>query len=145
MNKFLALILALALPITVAAADTQYFRYDTSTRSWNPVKLIDNGDGTFSEQVSIVGGVVGATGAYKLISKESTSAPDSITFNGDATSWAFEVRGGSATFTVAGGSVTSVVSGVIGSDFNPIATDPVMSMISLEAGATAQMIIDGGQ
>jgi len=147
MRKYLALVMLVLLPLTAYSADTSYFRYDAEAKVWNKIKLIDNGDGTFSEQTSPAGLV---TGTYTLQSKEAFSAPDSLTLTGTGTSWMFEVRNGSATFTVAGSSSTSVVaagggSAAISGNFMPTTTNPTISLTFLQAGATAQLILTGGQ
>jgi len=148
MKRFFAILVALAFPILALAADTSYLRYNASDNSWNSVKLIDNEDGTFSEGVA--GSIsIGVSGTFKQIASE-LYAPGSITYNGTATSWLFEVRGGSCSFTVAGSSSTTLVplSGGVASMsgvFNPPAISPILDMTFLQAGATAQLVMAGGQ
>lgn len=147
MKRYLVLALMILLPITGLAADSSYFRYNAETDIWNKIKLIDNGDGTFSEQVGTTSSV---SGTYSLQAKEAYSAPDSLTFTGTGVAWAFEVRNGSATFTIAGSSTTSLVATSGGSAglsgfFEPTVTNPVLALTFLQTGATAQLIISGGQ
>jgi len=130
--------------VGIWAADSSYTIFDTATQERKQIKLIDNGDGTYSQSVqATAGALVGSD--YALHSKIVTAAPDSLTFNGTGVSWAFEVRGGSATFTVAGSSSTTAFTGQTYSDtFEPVAANPVLSLTFLQSGATAQLIISGG-
>ncbi len=145
MQKTLALIIGLScFAGSLWAADNHFNRFRTDTQETLPMKVIDNGDGTFSEAVVAVGAGL-ASLDYSYQAKLSTFSPNSFTFNGIGTSWAFEVRGGSATFTVNSGSTTVCYDGSpVSSQFFLPVTNPVINLTFLGAGATAQMHIDGG-
>lgn len=147
MKKYLALLMLVLLPLLAFAADSSYYRYNADTDLFNKIKLIDNGDGTFSEQVGTTSSI---GGTFTLQAKEAYSAPDSLTLIGTGVVWAFEVRNGSATFTVAGSSQTTLIASSGGSAslngrFEPAVTNPTLALIYLQAGATAQLILSGGQ
>lgn len=94
MKRFLWLSLLL-LPATSLAADSYFIRWKTDTQDSRNIKLIDNGDGTYSEKV-IVNSVLVSSSNYSLQTASFTVAIDTLTYDGTGLSWSVEVHGGDA-------------------------------------------------
>lgn len=60
-------------------------------------------------------------------------------------SWLFSVIGGSATFVVVGGTITALTGDIFEDEFNPRINNASIKLVSIQDGATAQMIISGGK
>lgn len=143
MNRhfFLGLFALAAFAVGSFAQDSTYNRRNSDTQQKLPMKVVDNGDGTFSMAVKDPSSASASSGTYKLRGEVGFAAPATVSRTGTGASWIFQVLGGSATFRVNGGDPIFAAKGsVLGDSFVPVSVDPSIDVDFLEGGATFQVI-----
>ena len=127
------------------AADTSHPVFDYTTRLTIRKKLVDNGDGTFSDSNPGSGASI-ASKTWNLNSKRFFVAPATMTSSGIGLSFLFKVDGGSCSFSVGGSSEIFVLDGErYMTDFKQLILNPTIVIHRLNEGATIQAQIETAQ
>jgi len=137
--------LLMALAYTGFAANSYYLIYKLDSAQSLRIKLLDNGDGTYSTQSGIYSVIISSTN-YALHTNTFLVAPDSMTFVGTGISWSVEVTGGNAVFNVNGSSTTGIIEGwKLNGSFGTGVVNATIYLESIDAGATFYARIEGAK
>lgn len=127
------------------AADSYYLIHKRDSRQDLRIKLLDNGDGTYSTQSGIFSVVITSTN-YAMHTDTFLIAPDSMTFVGTGLTWSVEVTGGNAVFNVNNSSTTGIIEGwKLNGSFGNGVVNATIYLESIDAGATFYTRIEGAK